>query len=423
MSNPVLGAKVDRFLADTYGEQLAFARRLISTPSPNPPGDERAVAGLVIDKLRNLGIGDVEVLCAEPSRPNLVARISGESPGKSLILSGHLDTKPPGDISRWRVAPYDAAVFGGELYGLGSGDMKAAVAAIVYAGAALARNRGWSGELILVLTADEEAGSNLGSKWLAEEGLLEADGAIVGEPCGVVREWETIGAVSRGSALFDIEVQGTQMHSSVSDRFDAVNATVEMAWLIAKMHHELLGELTYRTHPLGELKPTVNIGVMVEGGVFYGVYPGLARFSSDIRMVPGMTGQTIEADLQRFLDRAQAQNPRLNARLDIVGTSEATEIPLDHPLVIACQKAAKMVLKSKVEAGVFPAATDALSFQGIAGIPTVAAFGPGLVPRAHAPNERLGVHGINQAAGIYAHAALDFLDGCSSSSVLRTPDR
>ncbi|MCE2530774.1 MAG: M20/M25/M40 family metallo-hydrolase [Acidimicrobiia bacterium] len=397
------------FLKATSDDQLAFARRLIATPSPTPPGDERAVALLVQEKLEELGVRDVTVLSAEPTRPNLVVRIPGQGPGKTLILSGHLDTKPPGDLSRWRVYPYDGAVFGGVLHGLGSGDMKAAIAAMVYTGAALSRVGGWAGELDLVLTADEEGGSTLGSKWLAEEGHLRADAAIIGEPCGVTREWESIGVVCRGSALFDIEVVGTQMHSSVSDRFSPVNATVEMAWLIAKMHDELLDHLTYRPHHLGSTRPTVNIGVMVEGGVFYGVYPGNARFSSDIRLVPGMTCQSITADLQGFLDRAMAENPRLDATLKMVGCSEATEIPSDHPVVTALQHASHQVLGQRVAPAVFPGATDALSFQGIAGIPTVAAFGPGLVPRAHAPNERLAMYGVNQAARIYALAALRYL--------------
>jgi len=397
------------FLQATADDQLAFARRLIATPSPTPPGDERAVARLVRERLAGLGVRDITVLSAEPSRPNLMVRIPGHGPGKTLILSGHLDTKPPGDLSRWRVYPYDAAVFGGVLHGLGSGDMKAALAAMVYAGAALARVGGWAGELSLVLTADEEGGSTLGSKWLAEQGHLEADAAIIGEPCGVTREWESIGVVSRGSALFDIEVTGTQMHSSVSDRFDPVNATVEMAWLIAKMHGELLDRLTYRPYRVGGTRPTVNIGVMVEGGVFYGVYPGKARFSSDIRLVPGMTEESITADLEGFLDRAMAENPRLEATLKMVGCSEATEIPSGHPAVTALQDASHRVLGKRVKPAVFPGATDALSFQGIAGIPTVAAFGPGLVPRAHAPNERLAMYGVNQAARIYALAALRYL--------------
>ena len=300
------------------------------------------MAGLVCELLRVFGITDVSLLEAHPSRPNLVVRIPGEGPGPTLILSGHTDTKPAGDLFRSETDPWDPVVSGGELRGLGSDDMKAAVAAMVYAAVALARAGGWSGELQLVLTADEEGGSTLGSKWLAQEGHLVADAAIIGEPCGVMSEWENIGVVSCGSALVDIEVVGTQMHSSVSDRFDPVNATVEMAWLIQRMASEFHDELTYAPYPLDGSGPTVNVGVMAEAGP--------------------------------------------------LGTNH-------------------LVLGRRVEPGVFPGATDALSFQGIAGIPTVAAFGPGYLPRAHAPNERLAVEGVNQAAQIYALAALRYLIG------------
>lgn len=399
------------FLERTSSEQLEFARQLVATPSPNPPGDETAVAALIRERLLESGITDVRVLAVEPSRPNLVVRIPGDGPGPTLVLSGHTDTKPPGDLARWETDPWDPVVSGGELRGLGSGDMKAAVAAMVYAALALARSDGWPGELRLVLTADEEAGSTLGSKWLADEGHLVGDAAIIGEPCGVESEWESIGVVCRGSALVDIDVVGTQMHSSVSDRFDPVNATVEMAWLIGRMATDFRRELTYTPSQLDGSGPTVNVGVMAEAGVFYGVYPGNARFSSDIRLVPGMTESSVTSDLQRFVERAMATNPRLSAGVRMVGFSEATEIAPDHPVVVALQKASHQVLDRRVYPGVFPGATDALSFQGIAGIPTVAAFGPGYLPRAHAPNERVAAEGVNQAAAIYALAALEYLAG------------
>ena len=104
-----------------------------------------------------------------------------------------------------------------------------------------------------------------------------------------------------------------------------------------------------------------------------------------------------------------AANSRLSAEVRMVGFCESTEIAPDHPVVVALQKVAGQVLDRRVDPGVFPGATDALSFQGIAGIPTVAAFGPGYVPRAHAPNERLSVEGVNQAAKICALAALRYL--------------
>ena len=403
------------FLEETSREQLAFAQELIATPSPNPPGDERAVADLTREGLQRLGISDVTELAAVEHRPNLVVRIPGSGKGPTLILSGHLDTKPAGDMDRWESDPWDPVIRGGDLYGLGSGDMKVAVAAMVYAGAALSRVGGWSGELQLVFTADEEAGSNLGSKWMAAEGHLHGDAAIIGEPCGVVAEWENIGVVSRGAVLVKIEVLGTQMHSSVSDRFDPVNATVEMAWLIQRMHAELKSYLTYSPHHLGGPGPTVNVGVMVGGGVFYGVYPGNGWFACDIRLVPGMTVESVTADLQRFLNDAMAANPRLQAKLIIEGGIQATEIPFDHPAVEAIQHASAHVLGRRLEPAIFPGATDANIFQATAGIPSVAAFGPGLLPRAHSPNEHLAATGVDEASRIYALAALRYLGSDSSA--------
>ncbi len=397
------------FLEETAQEQLEFARELIATPSPNPPGDERAVAAVTRKRLEQLGITEVSEYAQVEERPNLVARIRGAGEGPTLVLSGHLDTKPAGDMERWETDPWDPVIRDGDLYGLGSGDMKVAVAAMVYAAAAVSRVKGWSGDLQLVFTADEEAGSNLGSKWMAENGYLEGDAAIIGEPCGVVSEWENIGVVSRGAALVKIEVVGTQMHSSVSDRFDPTNATVEMAWLIQRMHNQMKSYLTFEPHHLGGSGPTVNVGVMAEAGVFYGVYPGNGWFACDIRLVPGMTLEGVTADLQRFLDDAMADNPRLDARLVVEGGIPATEIAFDHPVVSAIQHATSQVLGKQLEPAIFPGATDSYSFQAIAGIPSVAAFGPGYLPRAHAPNEHLAASGVYEAARIYALSALRYL--------------
>ena len=108
----------------------------MATPSPNPPGDERAVAALVTAKLRELGVRDVETAGASEERPNVLAQ-AGRGGGRTLVLCGHLDTKPPGDLNEWHRDPYGAAIVDGELHGVGSGDMKGAVAAMVFAAAAI----------------------------------------------------------------------------------------------------------------------------------------------------------------------------------------------------------------------------------------------------------------------------------------------
>lgn len=403
--------QVLRYLDEQRDEILEFARDLIRTPSPNPPGDERAVADLVTGRLRSLDISDIERVGVDESRPNLIVRVPGSSGGASLMLSGHLDTKPAGDLDAWRTDPWDPVIDDGDLIGLGSGDMKMAVAAMIYAAAALNSVGDFPGELILVFTADEEAGSVAGSKWLAENDHLAADVAVIGEPSGIEGEWEAIHLVSRGAALFKVRISGTQMHSSISDRIPGVNATVKMAELIKRMDEELLGYLTFDDHPLCETGPTVNVGVMANAGVYYGVYPGQAEFACDIRTVPGMSEEGLRADIQRFLDEAMAADPDLKAELVWEIMVPATEIGSEEPVVSALRDAAREVLGFAPELDAFPGATDAPYFQLTAGIPCVAAFGPGMLPRAHSPNEYLAKDGAFHAAKIYGLAAIGYLEG------------
>jgi len=398
------------FLQERAEEVLEFARDLIRVPSPNPPGDEREVADLITDRLLGLGIEEITRVGAEEHRPNLLVTIEGTAPGATLMLSGHLDTKPAGDMDAWETDPWDPVVTDGNLIGLGAGDMKAAIAGMVYAAGAIRATGEFPGKLVLVFTADEEAGSVLGSKWLAENGHLAADVAIIGEPSGITREWQAIHLISRGAALFKVRISGTQMHSSISDRIKGINATVKMAELIKRMDESLMGYLTYDDHPLCPTGPTVNVGVMANAGVFYGVYPGLAEFACDLRTLPGMTEEVLRADIERFLDDARADDPELRAELVWEIMVPATEISGEEPVVGALQRAAAEILGFTPELDAFPGATDASHLQLTAGIPCVAAFGPGMLPRAHSPNEYMAVDGAAQSAQVYGLAAIRYLE-------------
>ena len=107
-------------------EVVAFAQELVATPSSNPPGDERQAAELVRQRMTSLGFRAVRTVAKEEARPNVVGEVGREA--ASLILNGHLDTKPPGDEDEWETPPYEPVIRNGRLHGLGSTDMKAAVA-------------------------------------------------------------------------------------------------------------------------------------------------------------------------------------------------------------------------------------------------------------------------------------------------------
>lgn len=351
-----------------------------------------------------IGYRDVRTVARAEERPNVVGEVGAGGP--SLILNGHLDTKPPGNEAEWETLPYDPVVRDGRLHGLGSTDMKGAVAAMVYAGGALAECGGLAGTLKVVLTADEEAGSAFGARFLAGE--LEADAVVVGEPTGLTSPWEYVAVASRGISCFRVTVRGTQMHSSLSDRLPSVNASVKLARVLAR-----LAEDFRPTYEPGPHAPTVNAGVTLRGGLFFGIYPGDAEFGVDVRTVLGMTREGLEADVGRFLDTLRKEDPELDVSVEWVPDLDwfpPSSIDPGHPLVAAACGAARDVLGREVPPGLMPAFTDGTNWS-LAGMACIPAFGPGLLPLAHRPNEYVTVQEIVEASRIYALTALRYLGG------------
>mgnify|MGYP005856179537 CR=1 FL=1 len=402
------------YLHNHSDELLEYACELIATPSMNPPGDERAMAKAVINRLEMLGIRGAEVRAKAPGRPNVICTLPGPLEGRVFMLTGHLDTKPYGDLSQWRTDPLHGEIVGGQLYGLGIGDMKGALAAMVYAAAALRVNAvPLGGSLSLVFTADEEAGGAYGADYLVEENLVRADAALLGEPAGVHREWESICLVSRGNTCFRTKVWGTQMHSSVSDILPSINASVKMAHVLWRMQRDLLPRIQFDPHPYCPQGPTLNVGVMVQGGIFWGVYPGYAEFATDFRTLPGMTQDGVRRDLEAFLDELRKEDPELKVEVQFeplpLGWIPPSEIGGDHPLVAALRSACQTVFGEAPPFGAIPGTTDAPKFQFGLGIPTVPAFGPGVIPLAHSPNEHIRVESLLEAAEVYALCAVNYL--------------
>jgi acetylornithine deacetylase len=405
MSAAVVDA-IDAYLDRRRDELVELCAELVAIDSQIPPhADERAIVAFLADRMEALGLGRGQVVAAVPERPNLVTRVRGSGGGPTLALNGHLDTKPIGEARRlWDSDPLGPELRDGHLYGLGTTDMKGAVAAMVYAAAALVEAGGLAGDLVLAFVADEEAGANYGARFLAPR-LEGIDACLVGEPSGWERDWQGLHLVSRGLCCFRIRVRGTQMHSSLSDRMPSVNASLRMADLMVRIRDEL--RLDHPPHPLGDVAPTVNVGVLVEGGVYFGVVPGSAEFACDLRTLPGMTAEQVRAAIDAWLDERRAADPDLDVEVayeDGLEWIPAAEIPADHPLVDAAASAAADVLGTSPPLSVFPGTCDAPWFAG-AGIPTIPSFGPGVLTCAHGPNERVSVESLHQAARIYAHTA------------------
>src|SRR4051795_4486666 len=155
--------------ADLERRATELLQRLIRFNTVNPPGQEEEAQNYLRGMLEEAGF-ECELLAAVPGRPNLVARLRGGSDGPGLCYLSHVDTVLA-DASDWSVDPWSGELRDGCVWGRGALDMKSQVAAEIAAACSLAEE-GWrpsSGELLVIVTADEEAGAVHGAKWLGEQ--------------------------------------------------------------------------------------------------------------------------------------------------------------------------------------------------------------------------------------------------------------
>ena len=379
--------------------------RLVAIDSQNPEPGEAEIVGFVADLAATLGF-ETRIFETRPGRPNLLVTVDA-GPGPAIGLAGHLDTKPVGQArAEWRTPPLELTVKGDMGYGLGTSDMKGAVAAMLAATqrwAATARR----GRLCLVLTADEEAGGELGAWPLAASGLLDVDGVVIGEPSGIEQPWEAIHLVSRGVCCFDVELRSRQGHSGLSPRLPT-SASVAAAKAVLALNDLTLSHPVEASYPC---EPTVNAGVQIEAGVYYGVHPGFARVACDVRLVPGMSREQLDREVTSALEAVLPADVEwaVSYREDRLGWIPAVEIAPDHLIVSAARAACEHVLGRKLPFAAYPGTTDATALTTEAGIPCIASLGPGWLSVAHGPNERVGLTQVREATEIYESLVATYL--------------
>ena len=218
---------------------VALLQELIRIDTVNPPGNERALQAGLKAELERAGF-ECELLAAEPERPNLVARLRGSADGPTLTMLGHVDTVRA-DREEWTRDPWSGELADGEVWGRGALDMKGQVAAEVAAALELAES-GWrpsAGELLVVITADEETGGELGAQWLCEQhpDAIRSD-FVVNEGGGGAFEHDgrrlyTLCAGEKGIFRFYLRTRGVAGHASLPRIGE--NALLKLAPLVAKL--------------------------------------------------------------------------------------------------------------------------------------------------------------------------------------------
>ncbi len=253
--------------------------RLIQADTVNPPGNEGPVQDFLHSTLTEAGF-ECEQLSAEPGRPNLVARLRGTGDGPTLTLLGHVDTVRA-DPDEWSFDPWAGDVADGWVRGRGALDMKGQVAAEVAAAATLGES-GWrptSGDLLLVITADEEVGGGLGAFWLCEQhpDKVRSD-FVVNEGGGELiehggRRLYTLSVGEKGIFRMRLRTSGKAGHASLPRV--GRNALLELAGYLAALSEQPPPEPT----PEGEALLEVLFGKPFAGEE--GIRAGLDRLRAE----------------------------------------------------------------------------------------------------------------------------------------------
>lgn len=273
---------------------IELLQQLVRIPSPNPPGDTRAIAGFVAEQMRAIGC-DLR-LPAPPSKPEALNAIAVLGAGDPVImLHAHIDTVPVAqtEAAQWSVDPQAGIVKDGALYGKGSIDDKAPLASMMLAMMDAAKQERLRGTLILAAAAEEETGGQLGTQWLADNGHLPScDFIIVGEQTG-----NKVATAHKGILRATVRTTGKAVHATNPDR--GVNAIVAMSRLVGALdaYHR---DLARRPHPIVGA-PTCNVG-LISGGSTANAVPDACQIRLDRRMIPGEDPAAVKAELGRVLD-------------------------------------------------------------------------------------------------------------------------
>ncbi|MDR1875570.1 MAG: YgeY family selenium metabolism-linked hydrolase [Synergistaceae bacterium] len=368
---------------------LAFVRELVRTPSFSD--HEEAVAALVKKKMEELGYDEAVI----DETGNVVGRI-GNGP-RTVLFDSHMDTVEAGDEREWRFPPFAAEISDGRLYGRGSVDMKSALAASVYAGAAAGR-LGWdAGKTIYVTgTVCEEYCDGESLKALFGSRAIKPDCVVICEPSD-----NTITLGHKGKAQVRITTHGVSAHGSAPEK--GINAVYEMAEIIRRVERKNQDLMS-----AGDLHGTLALSDISCVSASLNAVPASCSIYLDRRTIPGETEQDIRREMDALIDgkRASWEVGVLRRRSwtgrELVYTPmhEAWRTDPNHALTKALEAAYEKTF------GDAPRRYDFWDFSTNAvtpvkmGIPTIG-FGPGEYKLAHMVDENCEISKIQDAFRFY----------------------
>ena len=411
---------------------LKLTQEMVRIPSVNPKferkqglNNEPQVAALVQDRLDADGF-ETETWEVFPDRSNVIGTLPGNE-DKSLILCGHIDTVPVGNADNWTVDPFGGEIRDGKLFGRGTVDMKAGLAACIAAVEAIkAAGITLDGRLSVHAVVDEEAGG-FGAMDAVAKGHL-AKSAIIAEPT-----WDKVVPAEGGLEWVRVTLFGRSGHAGMryNDIFPqpdvpgrllpAVNAIEITTRFLAALKEFEASRCRNNYHPL--CPPglsTINPGV-IHGGVGIGedglpmirtnpaMTPDRVVLDLDLKFLPHETSAEVRAEFEAFvkafaeLDPWTRQHPP-QVMWELGGLHfPPMDTPVDHPLVMSLVEH-HSALGVPPEIRGFDAVTDAAHYAG-AGV-DACIYGPS-GDGFHGDNEYVDIASLHRTTKVIAAAILD----------------
>lgn len=402
------------------------------------PGETEEIQLFLQEKLAQLGM-ETNLVKVEPARLeqykgfsddgfpydhrySLLGRKKGSGgaaapDARSLLLNGHVDVVPPGDLSCWHDDPFSGRYADGKIYGRGSLDMKGGLAAGITA-CKLLLDLGFvnSGDLLISSVCGEETGG-CGSFALVESGI-KADGCIILEPTQL-----KICHIQSGCHTFKITLKGRSIHACMA--YKGVNA-IDKFYLIYQALQQMDKErhARYGQPVAARYENPFNIAPLNVGTISAGEWPSSVPDKLEARgrmgIFPGETVEEMHREFEAAIQAAAAQDPWLAENRPLVewyeGLFEPAVLDSESDLVQTLAAVHEQATGSPARFEAVTYGSDMRIFNLYANIPAVL-YGPGDVSLAHTVNEFIEV---DQALEAVCAVALMICKWCGGS--FRNPD-
>ncbi|MCP3967562.1 MAG: ArgE/DapE family deacylase [Lentisphaerae bacterium] len=350
------------------------------------PGESECVKYLA-ELYQKLGI-DYTIHKLSSKQANIVAKIKGKGKGKTLLFNAHMDTVGTEGMKD----PFSGKIENGRLYGRGSQDMKASLAAIIAAAKAIIDNKiELDGDLLIAAVSDEEY-SSAGTMDLIKH--YTADAAVITEPTDF-----SLVTAHRGFIWYEIETVGKAAHGSKYNV--GIDANMHMGRFIAELDKLEQKLRKRRPDPLVGL-PSLH-AALIQGGTDISTYSGKCTLKVERRTVPGEKEVEITNEIQSIIDEISKNDSNFKATVKPFFQRPQFKVSHDSAIVKTAQKVLNNHFDTKCSYSGAPFWTDAalLSEAGTDCI-ILGPVGKGL----HTTEEWVDVSSIKKLSYILANIAL-----------------